>query len=221
MKKNHLFAFHIDIDGTIAFPRPDLFDADFQRCRQNYIDAGLVPQEAVVNISYHTKLLILPTIGITHIPAPDSVEVLQSLYQSGASLYYSTARNSIKPELCKAIHEMTHSWLCVHNFPVPTEVSFVWDITHKLIHALEATAPYTLLIDDRIAGIVDAYDRIAQCDPQQAEEIRRRVIIVSYGAELDHSGDMPRILSLKDWSSFSATLSRAESMIHRSSTVVS
>jgi hypothetical protein len=209
-----LFSYVIDIDGTIAFPRQDLFDRDFERCAQNCIDAGLVRAEEITGLSRHTELLILPKICATHIPAPGAVATLQTVHQAGASFHYSTARNSIEPELCAAIHETTHVWLERHAFPAHTEVSFVWRIADKLLQALDMAAPYTLLIDDRATGIIDAYHRIEQSNPIVAEGIRQRVVIVSYGRkEVQAPEDAPKVVHLKDWSGFHSMLSTVEGMV--------
>ncbi|GHO99520.1 hypothetical protein KSF_095680 [Reticulibacter mediterranei] len=204
--------FTIDVDGTIAFPRPDIFDVDFQRCRQNCIDAGLVRAEEIAGLRRHTELLILPGVCATHVPAPGAVETLQALHQAGDVIHYCTARTSLNPEERSAIHEATRAWLKHHAFP--GNVSFAKLISDKLLQALNIAAPHTLLIDDRAAGIIDAYYHIVQSDPTRAKQIRQRVIIVSYGRrEVQAPKDAPKVVHLKDWSEFSSMLSGVESMV--------
>jgi hypothetical protein len=200
-------AYRFDIDGTIAFPHPDLYDPDFQRCAQNYVAAGLVTQEDIATIPRHTTLFLLPSVAATHIPAPGVVEILHQLAALGVSFRYHTARNSVNSEQCTAIHAMTHEWLRVHGFPAYEKVSFVSDITHKLLYALDAREQSLLLVDDRIADLLKAYRRIAAENPARAQEIRERVVLVSFRKPALQEKDAPRTVFLKDWSGFFALVS--------------
>jgi hypothetical protein len=200
-------AYRFDIDGTIAFPRPDLYDPDFQRCTQNYVDAGLVIQEDIATLSRHTKFFLLPAVAATHIPAPGVVEILQQLATSGVSFHYHTARKSVDPQHGTAIHTMTHEWLRTHGFPAYEKVSFVTNITHKLLHALDSREQLLLLVDDRIADLLKAYRRIVAENPARAQEIRERVVLVSFRKPALQEKDAPRTVFLQDWSGFFALVS--------------
>lgn len=111
---------------------------------------------------------------------PGSVETLQHLAHTDHCATYLTVRNSIQPEQCQPVHEQTRVWLEQTGFPNPRQVHFFWDFPEKVLATLGAPTPRLLLIDDRPRHLLEGYLRLAECDPEQAAQIRERVILVAF-----------------------------------------
>jgi hypothetical protein len=84
------------------------------------------------------------------------------------------------------------------------EVKFFWKAADKLLASLEASEEEVMLIDDRPAGLVKAYETIAQSDPECAQQIKHRVTIIAFGcAETRAFSQIDlRVIPLENWSSF-------------------
>ncbi len=203
--------FRFDIDGTIAQPKWD--HPDFRMCTQAYIDAGIVTPEEVASLRrpVHQHLFLLPHVLLTHAPIPGAIKSLQQLAQEQTSFQYVTVRQALDPDVCQLVHANTHSWLEQHHFPAPGDVRFFWDAVEKLRVALEAPEPWVMLIDDRPAGLLEAYQQEAKQNLQQAKEIKERVILVAYGystlEQVPTIPDAPRVFPLADWFHLSELLS--------------
>jgi hypothetical protein len=171
--------YRVDIDGTIADPR--FFDDDFQTCVDWYCSAGIVKQEEVASLTFHQQLFLLPQVLITHNPLEGAVEVLQELTSKGKTLQYFTVRQSFDPDVCTRVHHNTRTWLEICHFPHAIDVQFFWHAGDKLLKSLEAEEDQIVLIDDRPAGLAKAYEEIAAKDPQVAQQIRQRILLVAFG----------------------------------------
>lgn len=213
-------AYCIDIDNTITEPLYD--DQDAQACVQSYVQAGIVTPEETAHIQYHPQLYSLPQVAVTHRPLPNVVEALQHLVAQGASLQYVTLRNSFDPQTCAQIHENTHVWLKDHHFPCPMNVRFVWNLAEKLDEALAASEQQVVLIDDRPAQLLQAYQKLAKSAPHLAREIRERVILAGFWlAERDLASlpivpQAPKVLPLATWSQFDHLMRQIEQDFSRS-----
>lgn len=205
-------AYRIDIDGTIG--EPQFYAPDFWETARHYIAAGLVTEEEVVALrtENHQRLWLLPQVLLTHIPLPGAVQAVQQLAQRGTSLHYFTVRQALDAKCCEQVHEKTRVWLAQEGFPFPKSVAFFWDAANKLRKALEAPEDRIALIDDRPAGLLHAYQRIAGEDPVCANEIQKRVILLAFGSAamdgLPQIENAPEILPLADWFHLSELLSQ-------------
>jgi hypothetical protein len=201
--------FRIDIDGTIG--KPLFFDDDFQRCREMYTQAGIVTPSEVATLTYHQQVFLLPKVLLTHTAIDGSVEALQALAATGATLQYFTVRQNFDKEICRQVHHQTGVWLEKQGFPHPFDVRFFWDPGQKLIQSLEAEEQEVFLIDDRATGLLKAFHAIHEKDPLQAQQIRDRVTLVAFGTmtpPLDTGG--LRIIPLSHWSQFQDVLQGGE-----------
>lgn len=203
-------AYRVDIDNTITAAQ--FYDPNVQACIQHSIQAGIVTREETAHVQYHPQLYTLPQVAMTHQPLPEAVESLRFLAQVGASLQYFTLRQSFDEERCKCIHENTHLWLDLHAFPHPRAVRFFWNLTDKLLAALEAQEPYIALIDDRPSQLLQVYQKLAEHDPQSAQQIRERAILVGFWCahfeQVPLIAPAPRMIPLADWSHFKELLAR-------------
>jgi hypothetical protein len=195
--------YRIDIDGTIATPR--FFHKDLKTCADWYVREGIAKQEEVASLQFHQQLFLLPHVLLTHRPIEGAVATLQAVAQVN-TLQYFTVRQSFDPVICQQVHRNTSIWLEQQQFPYPTDVRFFWDAGHKLLASLEAQEEEVMFIDDRPAGLVKAYEKIAQSDPHKAQQIKQRVTIVAFGC-VDGQGvpgsDL-RVIPLARWSAFHA-----------------
>jgi hypothetical protein len=214
--------YRIDIDGTIAEPKHHA--PAFWKTAHLYIGDGLVTEAEVIALrtENHQRLWLLPQVLLTHTALPGAVQGVKQLAQSGASLQYFTVRQALDPQTCEQVYEHTRLWLTQAGFPCSREVQFFWDIADKLIKSLEAPEEYIALIDDRPGGLLNAYQRIREDNPTQAEEIRRRVILVAFGSEaIENMPDIeaaPKLLALAGWPQLSELLSLVEEFIQAPST---
>jgi hypothetical protein len=206
------FALCVDIDHTIA--EPCWYDDDLHICKQQYLNAGIVTAEEVAAIERHQRLFLLPHVLITHIPLPGAVETLTRLAQADHCVTYLTIRNSIQAEQCQQIHERTRVWLERQGFPNPRQVQFFWDFPEKLLAALDAPAPRVLFVDDRPRDLLDGYRRLAERDPEQAAQVRERVILAAFHAQtldgIPQHPDAPRVVPLPTWAQCGHLLSQLE-----------
>jgi hypothetical protein len=206
------FAFCVDIDNTIAAPR--WFEHDLHSCKQHYIQAGLVTAQEVAPIEYHQRLFLLPQVLVTHVPLPGSVETLQQLAHSDYGISYLTVRNSIQSAQCQQVHEQTRAWLKQERFPNPQQVQFFWDFPEKLLATLDAPARRILFLDDRPGHLLEGYCRVAERNPEQAQQIQERVILVAFGhqtwEERPGVSNAPRVVPLLTWAHLQQLLSQLE-----------
>lgn len=205
--------FCIDIDGTIADPA--FYDPDFETCVQRYINAGIATQEDVAGLrrKVHQHFYLLPHVLLTHRPFPGAVEALHALAQQG-SLQYFTVRQALDPDTCRQVHDNTRTWLAQHGFPTPGAVHFFWDAGEKLLAALETSEDRIVLIDDRPEGLLEAHVRIAAEQPQRAQEVAARLVLVAFGmtkvavAQPPQIPAAPAVIAFPAWSDLSELLSR-------------
>lgn len=203
--------YRIDIDGTIAEPKHHA--PGFWNTARPYIEAGLVTEAEVraLKSENHQRLWLLPQILLTHTPVPGAIQGVKELAQSGGSLEYFTVRQALDTKTCEQVHENTRLWLASAGFPVPRAVQFFWDAGDKLTQALAAPEDAIALIDDRPGGLLKAYQRIRENNPEQAEAIRKRVILIAFGPDamedLPCVDQAPGILALEGWSRLSELLS--------------
>lgn len=209
---NPWFSLCVDIDNTIAEPR--WYDDDLPTCKQHYINAGLVTTQEAATLEHHQCLFLLPQVLITHTPLSEAVATLQQLVQTDHWITYVTVRNSIQAEQCQQIHEQTRVWLAQQGFPHPQQVQFFWDFSAKLCAALDAPAHRVLFIDDRPGHLLEGYRRLVEYDPQQAAQVRERVVLVAFRLstveELPQMPDAPRVVPLPKWAQFRTLLSQLE-----------
>jgi hypothetical protein len=201
-------AYRIDIDNTIATPQ--WYDNDLQICIRYYLDQKIITEHDRVSIEYHTQLFMLPQVALTHSPMQGAVTVLQQLAQEGFPVEYYTARNSVQPEKCKKMHENTHLWLEKYQFPNPDRVHFVWDISEKWTHTLDAPGQYIVIIDDRPEELLQAYRALAKNMPQAATHVREHMLLIAFQQysleQFSTVPEAPRIFSLPDWMHFAELL---------------
>jgi hypothetical protein len=197
------FGYRIDIDGTVGEPK--FVEGDFWETARLYIEAGIATETDVqaLRSENQQRLWLLPHVLLTHVPLPGAVAGVEQFAQSGSSLSYFTVRQALETEVCRQVHENTRVWLNHQRFPHPNAVEFFWDVSEKLTKSLEAPEEQIVLIDDRIGGLLHAYQRIAEHNPTQAEEIERRVSLVAFGADgmkdLPQVEHAPSVFSLEDW----------------------
>lgn len=195
--------FAIDIDNTITVPQ--YFDTDFHVTVEHYIQAGMITRRDVQALKYHPQLYVLPQVAVSHGPMEGAVETLQDIVAQGSSLQYFTARNHLNREICAQIHTNTHIWLETHRFPNSTEVKFFWNVSEKLLQALETSEDQSILIDDRSEGLLKAYCTIKANSPEKAQQIRDRVTLIAFGCATMEHLSLPtglRVIPLKSWFQF-------------------
>jgi hypothetical protein len=196
--------YRIDIDGTIAIPC--FFHQDFEQCQRWYVQAGIVKQEELISLQIHQHLFLLPHVLLTHRAIEGAVQALQRIVREGMTLGYCTLRQHRDPIICERVHRNTCIWLEQQQFPCPMEAKFFWHMADKLLTSLDAPEEEVILIDDRPAGLVKAYETIVQSHPERAQQIQQRVTIMAFGCAettaFPHT-DL-RVIPLENWSCFRA-----------------
>jgi hypothetical protein len=86
------------------------------------------------------------------------------------------------------------------------ETRFFWSVGEKLTASLEAPEEEMVLIDDRPAGLVKAFEAIVQSDPECAQQIQRRLTVMAFGyAETQAFSQTDlQVMPLENWSCFHA-----------------
>lgn len=182
----------VDIDGTVATPR--FFHENLKTCANLYVEAGIVHADEVSALQFHQQLFLLPHVLLTHHVIEGAIEALHSL-----DVEYFTVRQNFDPTLCEQVHKNTHLWLEQQHLPCPMNVRFFWDAGEKLTASLEAQEEEVLLIDDRPSGLVKAYEKLVQSNPQQAQQIKQRLTIVAFGTDTHHFDSDLRVIPLPNW----------------------
>ena len=133
---------------------------------------------------------------------PGAVEALRQLAARDAICYYTVR----KPE----VEETTRQWLEQHEFPHPHQVVLCRSVLGKLRQLYEreqSSSERFILIDDRVAQMIDEYNKLASGDYQQmlpqwreiAAFLQTRVTLVAFGVPSISIHPSLQLATLASW----------------------
>lgn len=209
--------FAIDIDQTIAGSQQD-FRLYIEHHNQD-LGLGLSPHTINTLTDYHS-FLHLPEVIVyrSHNEArfqasrascrtsPYVINALQAIPDAAAGVTYLSQYGTIYYYTIRLpeIQNATKQWLAAKRFPYPNNIVFCTDSMHKLTTLCEqkTTEERIVLIDDKCATLLKAFDILAEEQPHIAESLRRHLTLVAFNTKVSllpiHNTGL-KVIALPSW----------------------